>query len=148
MDQTNSGNINGWVDTTNATETITAYGTITPTGPDPNQATADFDQWVNLVNPQNPPISGADFTAMQEDDYYAFAFYKAPPAPPPLDRCHSLAQDVRTLIDQLGAPGIPPSLKPILQRELMGCKGELGSAEVNSLIAALNATEPPPRRIP
>ena len=83
--QTDSGNFDGWVDTTSNAETITAYGTITPSGPDPNQVTAVFDKWVNLqpTSTKGIIIAGADLDlkVSEKTNVYALAFYKTPPPP-------------------------------------------------------------------
>ena len=140
---TTSGNVDGWVDTT-TTETITAITHITPTG-------ADFDRWVDMGNPLSPPhgeIAGPNFTASRNTNYYALAFYKSPPPPPPPDKCHALANEVRDQINKTGALNIPLSIREKWKTALMGCERELGAAEVNSLLASLFPSQPPPKGSP
>jgi hypothetical protein len=142
--QTTSGNNNGWVDTTNADETITANASITPTGRDPDQAVGDFDKWVNLQNPLSQLGSGAEFKALKGTNYYAFALYKSPPPPPQPDRCHQLAADTQALIAKEGALNIPIGVREQTKSALLACEHELGAARVNALIAELFPPQPPP----
>lgn len=146
--QTASGNNNGWVDTTNADETITANASITPTGPDPDQAVGDFDKWVNLQNPLTQLGSGAEFKALKGTNYYAFALYKSPPPPPQPDRCHQLAADTQALIAKEGALNIPIGVREQTKSALLACEHELGAARVNALIAELFPSQPPSRHTP
>ena len=156
--QTNEANQYGWVATTR-TETVAALSRITPSSTDRNTVNADFDKWVNLQDPQSDivtssdngemvtevEITGANLTVTQGWSVSALAFYKSPPSPPPLDHCHSLANEVQTLLDTVGAANIPPLVKAILQREIIGCERELGAVESSHLLASLFAEQPPPR---
>jgi hypothetical protein len=71
---TESGNVHGWVDTTNGPEEITADSPLTPSA-------TTFDRWVDLENPQPETGSGFDnprvFTAPQGASY-SLAFYRKP----------------------------------------------------------------------
>ena len=136
-----SGNIDGWVDTKAQTETITALGFIT-------DSQADFDRWLNLADPSAPLANGASFTAAKGESYYAFALYKAPPAPPPLDRCHSLAAETQHQIATIGALNIPIGVREETRTALLACEAELGAAVVNGLIAELFPPTPPPPHRP
>ena len=68
--QTTSGNVYGYVDTTDNTETITAIAHILPTN-------ANFDKWVNLGSPASLP-AGVNLTVDGGTSIYALAFYKNP----------------------------------------------------------------------
>ena len=98
-------NVNGWVDTTKGPETIDALQQIVPTGGFPNQVTADFHKWVNLLSPQLPP-SGPNFAAAQGTSYILLALYNAPPPPPPLTQCQILLNTYFTLRNKGGIPPI------------------------------------------
>jgi len=93
---TTSGNVNGYVDTTNATETITALSPTSPTG-------VIFDKWVNLY-PESVTgitVAGASLTVNEGTSAYELAFYKAP-APPELDPCLALRLQLADLRGDIG----------------------------------------------
>ena len=131
----NSGNIDGWVDTTARAETITALSFITDTQ-------ADFDRWLNLADPAAPLSAGVAFTAAQGQSYFAFALYRKPPAVV-LDRCHQLAADTQRQIATIGALNIPIGVREETRSALIGCEGELGASLVNGLITELFPPTPP-----
>ena len=159
--QNNEANQYGWVATTN-TETVAALSPITPSSTDRNTVNANFDKWVNLQDPQSDivtssnngetvtevEISGVNLKVTQGWSVSALAFYKSPPSPPPLDHCHSLANEVQTLLDTVGAANIPPLVKAILRREITGCERELGATEADHLLTSLFPEQPPPRSPP
>ena len=68
--QTNNGNIEGFVDTTNSAEAITAYHHIT-------DSDAYFNRWVDLSNPNNI-IIGSTLNVAKKTTVYALAFYRNP----------------------------------------------------------------------
>ena len=76
--EASSGNVYGWVDTTDSAETITAINHVTPSD-------ADFQQWVDLSSPLAAPpgvnILGADLEVNEEASTIALWFYKSSPAP-------------------------------------------------------------------
>jgi hypothetical protein len=77
---TNTANNDGWVDTWTTPETITADKWISPDGTDPNEVSAVFDKWIDMVNPLQPTaFKGAVFTAAEKTSYYALALYKIDP---------------------------------------------------------------------
>ncbi len=69
---TNSGNVDGFVDTSSHAETITAIQHILPTS-------INFDKWVNLGSPAPLP-AGTNLHVAAGQTIYALAFYKVPPA--------------------------------------------------------------------
>jgi len=73
---TTSGNVNGFVATANATETMTALSPTSPTG-------VVFEEWVNLYSEQalGITIMGTELTVNKGMSVYALAFYKANPDP-------------------------------------------------------------------
>jgi len=70
--QTASGNVDGFVDTSSHSETITAISHIVPTN-------ANFHQWVNLGSPIALPAGNNLFVA-EGNTIYALAFYRNPAA--------------------------------------------------------------------
>jgi hypothetical protein len=143
---TTSGNVEGWVDTTANTETITALSPTSPTG-------VDFDQWVVLgIGDASPPtgvtISSSNLTVAQSTSVSALAFYKAPPTPPPPNECQEFLANLNFLIQE----------KKVLVSKVAGDKlqlaqclqqGQITQAQYNATIAALDALgrsggEPPP----
>ena len=73
-------NVDGWVDTTSTSPTITAdHPYIGAYSTDPTNLV--FDRWVVLTNPSPPStlVSGANLTPTHADgNVYALAFYKVP----------------------------------------------------------------------
>ncbi len=79
--KTNSGNVDGWVDTWESAESITALLQVNP-------PTANFIGWVDLLNPTNDPnihdgvsVGGPNNTVLTVDrriDAYALAYYQNP----------------------------------------------------------------------
>src|ERR1022692_3961735 len=67
---TNSGNVDGYVDTTSNDETITALAYITPTG-------ANFDKW-RILNSGLTSPSGLAMIVKKGNSTNALAFYKRP----------------------------------------------------------------------
>lgn len=120
--QTASGNTYGWVDTTVGNETITAYPVISPSGSDPDQASGTFERWVNLQQPQTPLGTGDAFTADQNQNYYALAFYKAPP---PLTTCQLLLSNWNAL-----EPKTNEVLLAYYEENLSACQGPQYAAAV------------------
>lgn len=74
--ETNDGNVNGFVDTTANTETITAIAHIIPSGLG-GTVDAHFHKWVNFNN-ANPAINGLAVTAQKQTSPYLLAFYNNP----------------------------------------------------------------------
>jgi hypothetical protein len=66
---TTSGNVDGYVDTTNNEVVITAYSNISPTN-------GNFDKWGYLTSPVLPP-AGLNLTVPKGQTVYAFAFYQS-----------------------------------------------------------------------
>jgi hypothetical protein len=84
---TTSGNVDGFVDTTKATENITALSPTSPTG-------VVFEEWMNFY-PQGATtvqIAGAKLTVNKGTSAYALAFYKTP-----VDPCASIRQELADL---------------------------------------------------
>jgi hypothetical protein len=84
---TTSGNDAGYVDTTNATETITALSPTSPTD-------VVFEEWMNFY-PQGATtvqITGAELTVNKGTSAYALAFYKAK-----VDPCAAIRQELEDL---------------------------------------------------
>jgi len=70
---TKSGNVEGYVDTWNSAETITALTPTSPTG-------VNFSRWVNLGPPATPSSNPA-LTVAKGSSVLALAFYDAPAIP-------------------------------------------------------------------
>jgi hypothetical protein len=71
---TTEGNVDGWVPTTTATETITA---LSPTSP----SSVIFEQWKNLYSEATAGVTmaGTELTVNKGASVYAFAFYNVDP---------------------------------------------------------------------
>ena len=71
---TTEANVDGWVPTTTATETITALSPTSPSG-------VIFENWVNLYPEATAgvTIAGRELTVDQGAGVYALAFYNADP---------------------------------------------------------------------
>jgi hypothetical protein len=77
---TTTGNVDGWVDTSVASEIITAYQHVNP-------PLASFVAWVDLLNPLNHPgadagvtvggQSGADLTVTARTNAFGLAYYQS-----------------------------------------------------------------------
>jgi hypothetical protein len=138
--QTASGNTYGWVDTTTGNETITAYPVISPSGTDSDQASGIFERWVNLLRPQTPLATGTAFTAEKGQDYYAFAFYKAPP---PLTTCQRLLSNWNAL-----EPKTDEVLLAYYEEKLSACQGQQYAAAVTEIKALLKELQNEPKVTP
>jgi hypothetical protein len=130
---TTSGNVEGYVDTTNS-ETITA---LTPTSP----SGLIFDRWVLLYPQSKASVSGANLQIAGGNSISALAFYKAPP--PISAECAACNLDMQTAQQEitslvLGRPQLTAAKWGALVAKLQGCvlEGCLTSASVNSVIAA------------
>jgi hypothetical protein len=127
---TRSGNVNGYVDTTNANETITALSPTSPTG-------VDFDRWVNLY-PQatGSTIAGAKLTVNKDAWVYALAFYKVPP---PLTTCQTELDNWNNL-----EPKTDVALLLYYREKLSACQGPQYTAAVNEINVILKGLQGPP----
>jgi hypothetical protein len=117
---TKSGNVDGYVDTTKANETITALSPTSPTG-------VDFVQWVNLYREDTAGIAvdGAKLTVNQGAWVYALAFYEAPP---PLTTCETLLKNWNAL-----EPKTNVVLLEYYAEKLSACQGPQYTAAVNEI---------------
>jgi hypothetical protein len=147
---TRSGNVDGYVSTAN-TETI---ATTSPTS-----SKLDFVSWQLLypqattrleVGPKGPTVvtidpagisvSGVDLTVNSGTTVYALAFYKAPPAPPPLTTCQELLANWNAL-----EPKTNQVLLAYYEEKLSACQGPqyaAAVAEIKALLAGLQHTPP------
>jgi hypothetical protein len=145
---TTSGNVDGWVATTN-TETISALSPTSPTG-------VVFDYWL-LLYPQvtyrlepgltevtiYPPginVSGANLTVNGGTSVYALAFYKAAP---PLTTCQELLKNWEAL-----EPKTDLVLLAYYEEKLSACQGAQYAAvvaQIKALIQELEHQPPPPK---
>lgn len=133
---TTSGNVNGYVDTTNASETITALSPTSPTG-------VDFVQWANLYPEQTAgiAIAGAQLTVTEGFSCYALAFYQAPP---PLTTCQELLRNWNAL-----EPKTNVVLLEYYREKLSACQGSQYTAaviEINNILEGLGGPRNPPGR--
>ncbi len=71
---TNSGNVDGWVDTSGSGATITAYSDVTLGYEGLPGTHAGFNKWVNLEDGSSP--TGLNLNVNQGETIYAFAFYQ------------------------------------------------------------------------
>ena len=71
---TNSGNLYGWVETTNSSVTITAYSGFALVLEGMPGTHTGFDKWTNLEDGTSP--AGLNLTVNQGQTVYAFAFYQ------------------------------------------------------------------------
>jgi hypothetical protein len=153
---TTSGNVNGYVDTTN-TEAITALSPTSPTG-------VVLDQWVLLypqatyrlvggglkgitvvtVYPAGINVAGAVLTVNGSTSVYALAFYKAPPptTTPPLTACQELLKNWDAL-----EPKTDLVLLAYYEEKLSACQGAQYAAAVIEIKALIQELEhqPPPK---
>jgi hypothetical protein len=151
---TTSGNVDGWVATTN-TETISALTPTSPTG-------VVFDYWLLLypqvtyrleaglsgvtdvtVYPAGIGVSGANLTVNSGTSVYALAFYKAAPAPPPLTTCQELLKNWEAL-----EPKTDLVLLAYYEEKLSACPGAQYAAvvaQIKALIQELQHLPPPPK---
>ena len=151
---TTSGNVDGWVETTN-TETISALTKTSPTG-------VVFDYWLLLypqvtyrlqaglsgvsdvaVYPAGISVSGANLTVNSGTSVYALAFYKAAPAPPPLTTCQELLANYEAL-----QPKTDLVLLAYYEEKLSACPGTQYAAvvaQIKALIQELQHLPPPPK---
>jgi hypothetical protein len=93
--QTTSGNMWGYVDTTNSAEVITALSPTAPTG-------VDFSRWVLLV-PSSATAANAALSVPQSVSLSALAFYRAPP--PEQTQCAKEFAALQQVVDDCG-PGL------------------------------------------
>jgi hypothetical protein len=120
---TKSGNVNGYVDTTNATEAITALSPTSPTG-------VDFDRWVDLyAESTGVTIAGTKLTVNKGAWIYALAFYKVPP---PLTTCQTELENWNNL-----EPKTNEALLLYYRERLSACQGPQYTAAVNEINALL-----------
>jgi hypothetical protein len=137
--ETSVANVSGWVDTTNAAETVVASTPIAPSGTDPNTVNANFDKWVNLQQPtSNHGISGRDLKVDQATYVSALAFYKAPA---PLTECQTLLKNFNAL-----EPKTNEVLLAYYLEKLSACSGPQYAAAVGEIKALLKELQNPPHR--
>jgi hypothetical protein len=142
--ETQGGNNDGYVDTKNAAETITALSPTSPTA-------VNFTRWVRLGPPANA-ISNKDLVAQKGDSFAALAFYVAPPQEQ--TTCtDALASLDQLLLDQ--NPQLTGKQWTDAQALLSKCvaQGFLPAAKVNNAIQQYNHLletkhNPPPPKIP
>lgn len=126
---TKSGNVNGYVDTRNANETITALSPTSPTG-------VIFHQWVNLYT--NVASASANLAVGKGTSPYELAFYEAPP---PLTTCQTLLDNWNNL-----EPKTDVVLLEYYASKLSACKGPEYTAAVNEINVILKGLAGPPTR--
>jgi hypothetical protein len=124
---TASGNNQGYVDTTNSQEAITAIS--------PTSSGVIFDQWRTLVPPA--PDAGPVLTVGKGVSVIALAFYHAPPPPSPEQLACSEAVDFLQKIIQDRGPLLLPAQMNQVKASLERCVRAhyLTQAFVNSLLA-------------
>jgi hypothetical protein len=114
-------NNDGWVDTWTTAETITADFYISPDGVDPNEVSAVFDRWINMLNPMDTSaFSGDVLNAAEKGNYYALALYRVDPC-----------QSWRTLIANFNISDYPNEAAAdkaliALRQNLLTCERENG----------------------
>jgi hypothetical protein len=72
---TNSGNVDGWVETANNAVVITAYASFYLVMEGLGTTQTGFDKWTNLQDPNSSPV-GLNLSVGQGQTVYAFAFYQ------------------------------------------------------------------------
>jgi hypothetical protein len=137
---TKSGNVDGYIDTTNA-ETVTALSPTSPTG-------VDFVQWLTLPN----KVSTAEALAVAKgESLLALAFYKAPPPVviPPVSPCQQALDGLNKIVEDNDRPRLTVAQFNAIKAQLEQCVAEkkLTAQEVNNAINAylddLNPPTPP-----
>ena len=137
---TKSGNVDGYVDTTNA-ETITALSPTSPTG-------VEFVQWLTLPNKVS---TAAALAVLKGESLSALAFYKTPPPVviPPLDPCQQALQGLIKIVQDNDRPRLTVAMFDGIKAQLEQCVADkkLTQAQVDSAINAylgdLNPPTPP-----
>jgi len=141
---TANANVQGFVPTASA-ETIMALETIVPTaGVLAPQATAVFDKWVDLNNKALPP-AGLEFAASANSNPNLLAFYRTPPASPPLTQCQIELNSYNALPDKVGTP---VALLEQFLKALSACVGPQYEEAVAEIKRILAGTQTPPTRSP
>jgi hypothetical protein len=138
---TTSGNVYGYVDTTNNTETITALSPTSPTG-------VNFDLWAILYPPAGANVTGANNASLvvgSGTTVYALAFYKAPPTQP-LTQCEIELQNYNKI--RTGSPPPGEVLLSYYLKLLSACRGPQYTVAVNDIKARLKELEEHPENPP
>lgn len=137
---TKSGNVEGYVDTTNAAETIRALSPTSPTN-------VDFVQWLTLPN---TVTTSASLTVGKGVSLSALAFYKTPPpvVVPPPNACQQELEGLLQIVRDNDRPLLTVAMFNGIKTQLQKCveEGQLTQAEVNGAISAYEniLNEPPP----
>jgi hypothetical protein len=138
---TTNANVNGFVDTTNTAETITALSPTQPTG-------VNFSRWVQLVPQQAVTPNGNQMAVGKGVSTIALAFYDAPlpkvvsACQQELDSLNQITQNRGPLLLTTQFNKIKADLqKCVLQHQLT--QGEVTAAE-NAYQAMLNSRNNPP----
>lgn len=140
---TTSGNLEGYVNTTNSAETITALSPTSPTN-------VDFVQWLTL--PQTVSTSPA-LPVGEHVSLSALAFYQTPPPPPPPpppNVCQETVNELQQIINDGDRPLLTVAAFNAIKAQLQKCvdEGQVTQARMNQLItdyeSGLNRTPPSP----
>jgi hypothetical protein len=135
---TTSGNVEGYVDTTNSAETITALSPTTPTN-------VNFVRWLTLPS----TVSTSESLAVDAGvSVSALAFYNKPPAvvPPPLDPCQESLRSLNQIVEDNDRPRLTVAMFNAIKAQLEKCVAEkkLTQTQVtDALNAYLDDLNPP-----
>lgn len=135
---TKSGNVDGYVDTTNA-ETITALSPTTPTG-------VDFEHWLIFPNKVSNP---AALAVGKGQSLQGLAFYRTPPPVviPPPDPCQQALAGLNQIVENADRPRLTVAMFNAIKAQLEQCVAEkkLTQAQVTAALNAyLGDLNPPP----
>jgi hypothetical protein len=139
---TTSGNVDGYVDTTNTAENIMALPVTSPSN-------VDFVEWVTLL-----PASSSSLPTLAvgaHANVSALAFYKTPPAgvPPVIDPCQQSLNSLNQIINDGDRPRLTVAEFNAIKAQLEKCvqEGKLKQTQVtdaiNAYLGDLNPPTPP-----
>jgi hypothetical protein len=141
---TTGANVNGFVDTTNVGETITALSPTQPTG-------VNFSRWVQLAS-QTAMVNGNAMAVGKGVSTIALAFYDAPlpkvvsPCQQELDSLNQITADRGPLLLTIQFNKIKADLqKCVMQHQLT--QAEVNAAETAYLAMLATHNHPPPPHI-
>jgi hypothetical protein len=140
---TTTGNVNGYVSTSNTGSTINALPYITPSG-------TDFDRWVD-VGATSITATGAQLTVAKGSDITALALYKNPAPgatpPPPSITASSCAAEVASIAqwyDDGERPGLTVAMKLKQEQYISTCyaRGLISQSAYNIALHELTTPYP------
>jgi hypothetical protein len=138
---TQSANVDGYVDTTNSAETITALSPTSPTN-------IDFVQWLTFPSTVS---TSANLAVGVHVSVSALAFYKKPAVvvPPPLDPCQESLNSLNKIVEDADRPRLTVAQFNAIKAQLEQCVADkkLTQAQVtealNAYLGDLNPPTPP-----